>query len=152
MSAVETKPEVEKVSVKKTYEAFDNNLVLQSKDVTVEYEVFTADAKPETVMNKLNEINRWRDAANFLIRNEALKQARKDAGVSGGINRVVLMEFIKPYRDLPQFSGLITSSDKRKATAEEWDKQTNAILDQIKNVPFIMDSIRAKSVIANEEE
>ncbi len=62
------------------------------------------------------------------------------------------MEFIKPYRELPQFASMITASDKRKATAEEWNKQTSAILEQIKNVPFIMQAIKDKSAVANAEE
>src|SRR6185436_3188172 len=102
------KAETEKVKLDKKYEFFDENLQLQEKTVPVEFEIFTTDAKPETVMTKLNSINRWLDAANFLIRNEALKNARAAAGVSGGINRAVLMEFIKPYRELPQFASLIT--------------------------------------------
>lgn len=146
------KTETEKVDLKKKYEYFDENLVLQSKEVPVSFEVFTVDAKLENVMVKLNAINRWIDAANYLIRNEALKAARTAAGVSGGINREVLMNFIKPYRELPQFASMISASDKRKATAEEWDKQTGAILEQIKNVPFVINSIKELSAKANSEE
>src|SRR5437667_7162283 len=144
--------ETEKVSIKKSYEFFDENLVLQQKEVTVEYETFTGEAKPEKVMAKLNEINRWVDAANFLIRNEALKAAKASAGVAGGINRAVLMEYIKSYREIAPFDAMITVSDKRKASAEEWNKQTSAILEQVKNIPFIMNAIRAASAKANATE
>ena len=137
--------ETEKVSIKKSYEFFDENLVLQQKEVTVEYETFTGDAKPEKVMAKLNEINRWVDAANFLIRNEALKAAKASAGVAGGINRAVLMEYIKSYREIAPFDAMITVSDKR-------NKQTSAILEQVKNIPFIMNAIRAASAKANAAE
>jgi len=148
----EVKAETEKVSIKKSYEFFDENLVLQQKEVPVEYETFTENAHPQKVMAKLNEINRWVDAANFLIRNEALKAAKASAGVAGGINRAVLMEYIKSYREIAPFDVMITVSDKRKASAEEWNKQTNAILEQVKNIPFIMNAIRAASAKANATE
>src|SRR6266853_843484 len=148
----EVKTETEKVSIKKSYEFFDENLVLQQKEVPVEYETFTSDAHPQKVMAKLNEINRWVDAANFLIRNEALKSAKASAGVSGGINRAVLMEYIKSYREIAPFDAMITVSDKRKASAEELNKQTSAILEQVKNIPFIMNAIRAASAKANATE
>lgn len=142
----------EKVSFKRGYEGYNDKLELISNEVPVEFDVFSKDTPLEEVMSKLNELNRWTDALNYLLRNEALKDAKKRAGVSGTINRAVLMEFIKPYRELPDFAKYITSEDKRKATSEEWNAQTNAILNQIKNVPFIMDSIRTKSALANETD
>lgn len=144
----ETKPEV--ITIKKTYEFFDVNLVLQSKEVEVNFT--PASTYEEGVSRLNNDVNKLLEGVNVVLRKQALTEARNSAGVSGGINREVLMQFIKPYRELPQFSAMITNSDKRKATADEWNKQTNAILDQIKNVPFIMDSIRSASAKANETE
>ena len=148
----EVKAETEKVEVTKEYEFFDSNLELKTVKVPVVYETFTENAKPESVMAKLNAINRWNDAANYLIRNEALKLAKATAGVSGGINREVLMNFIKPYREIPEFAAMISVSDKRKASSEEWNKQTNAILSQVKLSEFMMNSIRKASAKANETE
>jgi hypothetical protein len=151
MSKTENATEIQPVKTKKTYEYFDENLVLQSKEVEV---VYTPVDSQEKAVEELNKLGSWIDAANFAIRRNALREAKKNAGVSGGINRNVLMEFIKPYRELPNFASMISVSDKRKATAEEWDKQTNAILEQIKNVPFIMEAIKARSAAeaASDEE
>lgn len=146
MSAVETK---EPVKLTKKYDIFDENLNEVSKEVTVEYTEVTTQ---EDALAVLNRIGDYIGAANTLLRREALSNARKEAGVSGGINRAVVMEFIKPYRELPQFASMIKSPDKRKATAEEWNAQTRAILDQIKNVPFIMASIRERSASAGDDE
>ena len=155
------------VEFDREYEYFDENLNLQTKKVPVKFEViapvYPENATPEQkstidaqvnqkAIAKMNELGKWQEAVNFLIRREALTAAKVAAGVSGGINRAVLMEFIKPYRELPQFASMITASDKRKATAEEWNKQTSAILEQIKNVPFIMQAIKDKSAVANAEE
>jgi hypothetical protein len=146
-----TEISVQPIKTKKTYEYFDENLVLQSKEVEV---VYTPVDSQEKAVEELNKLGSWIDAANFAIRRNALREAKKNAGVSGGINRNVLMEFIKPYRELPNFASMISVSDKRKATAEEWDRQTNAILEQIKNVPFIMEAIKARSAAeaASDEE
>lgn len=146
MSAVETK---EPVKLTKKYDIFDENLNEVSKEVTVEY---TEVDSQEAALEVLNRIGDYVGAANILLRREALKDARAKAGVSGGINRAVLMEFIKPYRELPQFASMIKSADKRKATADEWNAQTRAILDQIKNVPFIMASIKERSAQTSDEE
>ena len=62
------------------------------------------------------------------------------------------MEYIKSYREIAPFDAMITVSDKRKASAEEWNKQTVAILEQVKNIPFIMNAIRAASAKANATE
>ena len=138
------------VTIKKTYEYFDENLQLTKKEVEVKFTpaVTYADA----VSRLANDSNKLLEGANLVLRKEELKNARNAAGVSGGINREVLMEFIKPYREMPEFAQMISASDKRKATAEEWNKQTQAILDQIKNVPFIMKGIRDRSTAANEAD
>lgn len=156
-----------KVILKKKYEYFDENFELQTKEVLVEFTLIgpvypdnaTAEQKAaidqevtQSALAELNRINDFVGAANFLIRREALKNARLSAGISGGINRAVLMEFIKPYREAEPFASMISATDKRKATAEEWDKQTKAIIDQIKNVPFMVNSIKALSAKANETE
>lgn len=138
------------VTIKKTYEFFDENLTLQKKEVEVTH---NPAATYEEAVNRLgNDPTKLLEGANVILRRESLREARVSAGVSGGINRGILMEFIKPYRELPQFASLISVADKRKATAEEWDKQTTAILDQIKNVPFIMDGIKAASANAEKTE
>lgn len=140
----------EPITVKKSYEFFDENLVMQKKEVEVTFNL--ANTYEEAVTRLGNDPAKLLEGANVVIRREALSEARKNAGVSGGINRAVLMEFIKPYRELPQFASMITASDKRKATAEEWDKQTSSILEQIKGVPFIMDAIKLASQKANEND
>lgn len=140
---------VQPVKSTRKYEFFDSNLVLQTREVEVEYTPVTTQ---EDAVKAINEIGDWITAANHVIRKKALADARAKAGVSGGINREVLMEFIKPYREMPQFASLISSSDKRKATAEEWNKQTEAILSQIRNVEFIMNAIKERSAAANTEE
>lgn len=138
------------VTITKKYEVYDDNLTLQEKEVKVE---FTPATSYEDAVAKLgNDPAKLLEGANIVLRREALSNARAAAGVSGGINRGVLMEFIKPYRELPQFASLVTATDKRKATAEEWNKQTQAILEQIKNVPFIMDGIKVASAKANADE
>ena len=149
MSSAEPKVD-NSVTIKKTYEYFDENLQLQKKEVEVKFTpaVTYADA----VSRLSNDSAKLLEGANLVLRREALKNARTDAGVSGGINREVLMEFIKPYREIPEFASMISASDKRKATAEEWNKQTQAILDQIKNVTFIMKGIRERSAAANEAD
>jgi hypothetical protein len=151
MSTVEKTPEkaAEPVKMTKSYEGYDDNLILIKRDVEV---VYTPVSDQTTAVEALNKLGSWIEAANFAIRKNALKEARQKAGVDGSINRAVLMEFIKPYRELPQFAGLISVADKRQATAEEWNKQTAAILEQIKNVSFIMSAIKEKSAIANAEE
>lgn len=147
MSKVET---VEPVKISKTYEVYNDNLELVKK--TVEVEFVPATSYEEAVSRLGNDVNKMLDGLNSIIRRETLSEARKTAGVSGGINREVLMNFIKPYRDLPVFAKMISAEDKRKASAEEWNAQTNAILEQIKNVPFVIDSIKQLSSKANETE
>ena len=150
MSTTEPVVESKEVTIKKTYEYFDENLVMQSKEVEVK---FTPAVTYEEGVARLNsDAGRILEGINIVLRKSALSEARGAAGVSGGINRAVLMDFIKPYRELPQFASMITATDKRKATAEEWNKQTSAILEQIKNVPFIMTSIRELSTKVNETE
>lgn len=139
------------ITIKKTYEFFDENLQLQKKEVEVKH--VPATTYEEAVTRLGNDPTKLLEGANMILRRQSLSEARANAGVSGGINRGILMEFIKPYRELPQFASLVTNNtDKRKITAEEWDVQTNAILSQIKEVPFIMNGIKAASAAAEKTE
>lgn len=148
MSTVETKTP-KTIKLTKKYEGYNENLELISVEKEIE---FTEVVDNEKALEVLNSTNGYIDAANYLVRRNALSEARKAAGLSGGISREVLMEFIKPYRELPNFAAMIKSEDKRKASAEEWNAQTQAILDQIKNVPFIMQSIKDRSAAESEAE
>lgn len=148
MSTVETTETAtaKTVELKRTYEGFSDTLDLVSKEETGSYTEFTDSSK---AIEYLNQTGSFVDAANSVLRRNTLKDMRANAGISGTINREVLMSYIKPYRELPQFAAMIKSEDKRKATGEEWNAQTKAICDQIKNVPFIMDAIRKASEAAN---
>ena len=148
MSKTETAPEAEKFT--KKYEVYNDDLELTEKEVEVS---FAPASDLSAAITRLgNEDNKVLAGCNVILKREALRDARAKAGVSGGINRAVLMEYLRPYRELPQFASMIASSDKRKATAVEWNAQTAAICEQIKNVPFIMSAIKAKSAQVEEEE
>jgi hypothetical protein len=137
------------VEFKRTYEGFDSNLKLVSKEVPVKYtEVLDQNAALEV----LNRTNGFVAAANVLLRKEALDKAKVEAGVSGGFNRQVVMDFIKPWRELPQFSSMVKAEDKRKATADEWNAQTEAILEQVRQIPSIMAQLKIQSESANASE
>ena len=155
------------VEFEKEYEYFDEQLNLKKNKVKVSYTeikpVFPDNVTEEQkqaliteannkALEALNASGEWQDAANYVIRRKALAEAKTKAGASGGINRAILMETIKPYRENPQFSGMIKNPDKRKATAEEWEAQTAAICAQIKDIPFIMDSIKARSAAVTDED
>src|SRR5436853_1668421 len=104
MSTTEPTKNPNLVELEKEYEFFDENLTLQTKKVKVSYETIApvfpenateeqknaaiADANVRATI-KLNELGKWQDAVNFLIRKEALTNARASAGVSSGINRAV---------------------------------------------------------------
>ena len=137
------------VTIKKTYEFRDENFALQKKEVEVKFTPATTYEEAVTRLN--NDANKLLDGANSILRREVLSEARRNAGAEGGINNAVLMEFIKPYRELPDFAKLVTATDKRKATAEEWNAQTEAILAQIKNVPFIVDAIKKASAGVDQD-
>lgn len=139
------------VTLKRKYDVFDENFVEVSKEVTV---TFTPAVTYEEAVQRLNsDTAKILTGCNMVLRREALNEARKNAGVGEGvINRAVLMEFIKPYRELPQFAKFVASSDKRKATAEEWDAQTKAILEQVKTAPFMVQAIKDASAKANADE
>ena len=137
------------VTLKKTYEFYDENLVAQTKEVEV---AFTPALTYEEGVQRLNaDTAKILEGINAILRREVLLTARKECGASGGINREVLMNWIRPNRELPQFAKMVTATDKRKVSAEEWNKQTQAILDEIKNVPYIMNAIKTLSTQAEEE-
>ena len=137
------------VTVSKTYEFYDENLVSQKK--TVEVSFTPALTYEEGVTRLESNTAKILEGINAILRREALAGARKECGASGGINREVLMNWIRPNRELPQFAKMVTATDKRKVSAEEWNAQTQAILDEIKNVPYIMNAIKTLSAQAEEE-
>jgi hypothetical protein len=150
MSKTETTATIEPTTFKRTYTGFDENLKSVEKEVEVSFTPVTTN---ENALVELNRINNFVDAANYLIRREALAKAKESAGISGGFDRETVMNFIKPWREMPMFSAMVKAEDKRKATAEEWNAQTEAILEQIRQIPVLLQQLKDASAkaIASQE-
>lgn len=95
----------------------------------------TAGKKEEEVTALLNNI----------LESEAVSNAKREQLPNGFATRKLVMEAIKSYRMMPQFSSLVTLEKGDEGWKKQYDAQTALILEQIKNVPFIMDGIRAQA-------
>ncbi len=140
MSTVETAPKV--ITFERTIVGFDKDLKNVEKTVSGSY---TEVASQEDALAVLNRTNSFIEAANVIVKKEAISKAKNEAGLEGGFDRETVMNFIKPWREMPQFSAMVKAEDKRKATADEWNAQTEAILEQVRQIPVLMAQLKAAS-------
>lgn len=138
------------VQIKKTFEGYDENL--EPKSVDIDFN-FTEPVTYEEAVQRLNgDTSKMLQGLIGVLRREAIANERAKAGAANFINREALMLFIKPYRDIEPYSNLVTATDKRKASAEEWNAQTTAIIADAKKSPFTMSGIKKLSDKMNQED
>lgn len=128
----------EPTKITKKYSFYNENLEPEEK--TVEVPFTEAKTYEEAVSRLGNDTASLTRAINATLRRQALKaEMLKVRGQ--GISSKVLMEFIRPYREVPKFKAVT-----------DWTEQTKMILSEIKNVSFILDAVRAKSAAEGDEE
>jgi hypothetical protein len=143
--------EVKKIEKKvKFYDLTD--LMMKSQDIKLDFtpagnfqealQRISAGAKSEELTEMLNSI----------LESKAISEAKKNQIPGGFASKKVVMEFIKSYRVVPQFAALVTLEKGDAGWKPQYDKQTDAILGQIKNIPFLMDSLKAIAATSTDED
>jgi hypothetical protein len=61
-----------------------------------------------------------------------------------------VLKHVNVYRNSPKYKGLVTVERGHKDWKEQYQKQTEKILSEVKDVPFIMDAIRAEKITEDE--
>jgi hypothetical protein len=90
---------------------------------------------------------------NNALRNQTVAEEKKKRLPANSASKKTVLDFIKSYRAVPQFANLIVGEKgKDKNWKPSYDAQTDAILGQIKNVPFIMENLKALAAAAPDSD
>jgi hypothetical protein len=86
-----------------------------------------------------------RDAINSILRDKEFAAQKRTAIGENGAPKKVVLDFIKNWRDVPPYSSLVTTEKGDANWKKEYNAQTSAILKDVKDVPFVVNGIKAKA-------
>ena len=161
MSKTETTPVVkapEAEEISKTIKFYDLK-TFDLSETTIKA-TFTPPATFQEAMTALSTLMQGnqeslRDALTPILRNAALTNQKKTAIGENGASKKIVLDQIKNFRDVPPFSTIVTAERGKPGWKEQYQKQTDAIIAEVKNVPFIVNAIKAKAAAdtgADEED
>lgn len=123
--------------ITKTYKFFSEDLTYQERTVNVD---FVPAADYQSAVERLGSNAEVILAAlNSALKEKALSDARAEVKASG-ISTKAVMTFIRPFREVPPYSGI-----------KDRQKQTEAILAKVKETPFMLDAIKAAAAQDNSD-
>jgi len=86
-----------------------------------------------------------RDALIPILRNAAIANQKRTAIGENGAPKRIVLDQIKTFRDVPPFNAMVTAERGKPGWKEQYQKQTDAIVAEVKGVPFIVNAIKAKA-------
>jgi hypothetical protein len=86
-----------------------------------------------------------RDAVNTILREKEFAAQKRQAIGDNGASKKIVLDQIKNWRDVPPFDAIVTTEKGKDGWKPQYDKQTAAILEQAKDVPFVVNAIKAKA-------
>src|SRR5436190_927172 len=88
-----------------------------------------------------------------ILRDAAIASQKKIAVGENGAPKKIVLDYIKNYRDIPPFSSIVTTEKgKSPDWKKQYDVQTVRILEEIKNVPFIVNAIKAAAALSTASD
>lgn len=144
----EVKIETEKVT--KKYKYFDlSDFSEKSQDVSIDF----APAKTfEDAVARLGSDQKILvNALNAALKKAALREASATVK-SQGVSKKAMLDFIKPYRNASPFKELVTTEKGDKNWKDQYNAQTKALIEQVKNVPFMVEAIKSASANMDDED
>jgi hypothetical protein len=141
-------PEVKAEEIEKTYKYYDLQ-TFELKETTGKFN-FTPPATFDDALQALNALFSGNDAAlkeaiTPILRNAAIANNRREIIGANGASKKIVLDQIKTFRDAPEFSVIVTAERGKPGWKEQYAKQTSTILEQVKNVPFIVNAIKGKA-------
>src|SRR5207237_9301822 len=119
---------------------------------------FTPPATFDEAVSALNSLmgndpEKMKAALTPILRDAAIASQKKIAVGENGAPKKIVLDYIKNYRDIPPFSSIVTTEKgKSKEWKGQYDLQTVRILEEIKNVPFIVNAIKAAAALSTASD
>lgn len=129
-NATEADSTTANAAIEKEYSYFDLES-LEEKSEKVSISFVPATSYKEAVERLGNDEAKLTAALNAQLRSDALSAAEASVK-SKGARRAVVFAFIKPMRAMKPFDAI-----------EDRKKQTAAILEQVKTVPFLLEGLKS---------
>lgn len=126
--------------IEKKYKVFDLD-TLAIKEIPVKVTFTPATDVGEAQSRLGNDTKVILEALNSALREKTLADARNEAK-GNGVPKAAVLKYINPYRLNSPYKELVTVERGKDGWKEQYAKQTTAILEAVKNVPFIMDAIK----------
>jgi len=158
MSKTENAPNVSVVPevIEKTAKYFDLS-TFELKEAPFKVS-FTPPATFDEAVSALNSLmgsdpEKMKAALTPILRDAAIASQKKIAVGENGAPKKIVLDYIKNYRDIPPFSSIVTTEKgKSKEWKGQYDLQTVRILEEIKNVPFIVNAIKAAAALSTASD
>ena len=119
---------------------------------------FTPPASFDEAVSALNSLmgsdpEKMKAALTPILRDAAIASQKKIAVGENGAPKKIVLDYIKNYRDIPPFSSIVTTEKgKSPDWKKQYDVQTVRILEEIKNVPFIVNAIKAAAALSTASD
>ena len=119
---------------------------------------FTPPATFDEAVSALNSLmgndpEKMKAALTPILRDAAIASQKKIAVGENGAPKKIVLDYIKNYRDIPPFSSTVTTEKgKSPDWKKQYDVQTVRILEEIKNVPFIVNAIKAAAALSTASD
>ena len=119
---------------------------------------FTPPATFDEAVSALNSLmgsdpEKMKAALTPILRDAAIASQKKIAVGENGAPKKIVLDYIKNYRDIPPFSAIVTTEKgKSPDWKKQYDVQTVRILEEIKNVPFIVNAIKAAAALSTASD
>ena len=119
---------------------------------------FTPPATFDEAVSALNSLmgsdpEKMKAALTPILRDAAIASQKKIAVGENGAPKKIVLDYIKNYRDIPPFSSIVTTEKgKSPDWKKQYDVQTVRILEEIKNVPFIVNAIKAAAALSTASD
>lgn len=138
-------------TIKKSFKFFNlSNLKLEAKDIEV---TFTPATEIPVAVERLgNDSKLVLSILNDALREKTVQDAKKNAAPEGVASKKTVLDFIKSFRMSPTFATIVTTEKGDAGWKDQYNKQTDAILSQILQVPFMMDQLKAIAANAPLDE
>jgi hypothetical protein len=147
-------PQVEEIEKKVKF--FDLS-TFELKETPVKVS-FTPPATFDEAVSALNSLmgsdpEKMKAALTPILRDAAIASQKKIAVGENGAPKKIVLDYIKNYRDIPPFSSIVTTEKgKSPDWKKQYDVQTVRILEEIKNVPFIVNAIKAAAALSTASD
>lgn len=91
-------------------------------------------------------------ALNSVLESSAASEAKKTAIPENGVSKKAVLEFLKPFRNIPPYSADVTKEKGQDGWKEQYNKQTDHILaDAIKN-EFMLNAMKAAASVSSTDD